>query len=127
MRVTAWVSSGIVAIVLVVVVIALVWAATGGPTAETVGWLAYAPLSQAALPDGDFGFVGGSTGAPAAGGPLGWLTAAGMLFFAFAGYARMATLGEEVRDPVRTLPRAIGTGLAIVLVLYGLVAWATSP
>ena len=125
-RVTAWVSSGIVAIVLVVVVIALVWAATGGPTAETVGWLAYAPLSQAALPDGDFGFVGGSAGAPAGGGPLGWLTAAGMLFFAFAGYARMATLGEEVRQPRRTRPIAIVLGVGVVLALYAAVGWATS-
>ncbi len=33
--------------------------------------------------------------------------AAGLLFFAFAGYARIATLGEEVRDPTRTIRRAI--------------------
>ena len=37
----------------------------------------------------------------------GLLQAAGLLFFAFAGYARIATLGEEVRDPARTIPRAI--------------------
>ncbi len=30
---------------------------------------------------------------------LGVLQGAGLLFFAFAGYARVATLGEEVRDP----------------------------
>lgn len=36
----------------------------------------------------------------------GMLQAAGLLFFAFAGYARIATLGEEVRDPARTIPRA---------------------
>ncbi|MGV9301579.1 APC family permease, partial [Amycolatopsis sp. NPDC003676] len=40
-------------------------------------------------------------------GPYGVLQAAGLLFFAFAGYARIATLGEEVRDPARTIPRAI--------------------
>jgi APA family basic amino acid/polyamine antiporter len=34
----------------------------------------------------------------------GVLQAAGLLFFAFAGYARIATLGEEVRDPARTIP-----------------------
>jgi APA family basic amino acid/polyamine antiporter len=50
--------------------------------------------------------------------PYGILQAAALLFFAFAGYARMATLGEEVRDPRRTLPRAILLALAIVLVLY---------
>lgn len=41
------------------------------------------------------------------GGVSGVLQAAGLLFFAFAGYARIATLGEEVRDPARTIPRAI--------------------
>ena len=48
---------------------------------------------------------------------LGVLTAAGLMFFAFAGYARMATLGEEVKDPRRTLPRAIVGALALVLAL----------
>lgn len=51
----------------------------------------------------------------------GVLQAAGLLFFAFAGYARIATLGEEVRDPRRTLPRAIPLALGSVLVLYALV------
>lgn len=51
-------------------------------------------------------------------GPFGILQSAGLLFFCFAGYARMATLGEEVRDPHRTLPRAILAALAIVLVIY---------
>lgn len=46
------------------------------------------------------------------------LAAAGLLFFAFAGYARLATLGEEVRDPQRTIPRAVPIALAIVLVVY---------
>lgn len=41
----------------------------------------------------------------------GMLQAAGLLFFAFAGYARIATLGEEVRDPARTIPRAIPLAL----------------
>ncbi len=51
-------------------------------------------------------------------GPYGILQSAGLLFFCFAGYARMATLGEEVRDPHRTLPRAILFALGIVLVIY---------
>ncbi|MGW1771926.1 APC family permease [Streptomyces sp. NPDC002104] len=54
----------------------------------------------------------------------GILQAAGLLFFAFAGYARIATLGEEVRDPARTIPRAIPIALAITLVVYALVAVA---
>jgi APA family basic amino acid/polyamine antiporter len=58
------------------------------------------------------------------GGPLGVLTAAGFLFFAFAGYARIATLGEEVVDPERTIPKAIQVALAITIALYALVAVA---
>ncbi|MFD3566386.1 APC family permease [Streptomyces sp. NPDC058667] len=52
----------------------------------------------------------------------GVLQAAGLLFFAFAGYARIATLGEEVRDPARTIPRAVPVALGIALVVYVLVA-----
>ncbi|UQT59523.1 APC family permease [Streptomyces durmitorensis] len=52
----------------------------------------------------------------------GVLQAAGLLFFAFAGYARIATLGEEVRDPARTIPRAVPIALGITLVVYALVA-----
>ncbi|QLQ38210.1 APC family permease [Micromonospora robiginosa] len=48
----------------------------------------------------------------------GVLTAAGLLFFAFAGYARIATLGEEVRDPERTIPRAVPLALGAVLAVY---------
>lgn len=57
-------------------------------------------------------------------GPLGVLTAAALLFFAFAGYARIATLGEEVRDPQRTLRLAIPIALAITLAVYLLTAVA---
>ncbi|HWR86476.1 MAG TPA: APC family permease [Rhodoglobus sp.] len=53
--------------------------------------------------------------------PYGILQAAGLLFFAFAGYARIATLGEEVRDPERTIPRAIVLSLGIVVVIYAVV------
>ncbi len=53
---------------------------------------------------------------------LGVLQAAGLLFFAFAGYARIATLGEEVRDPARTIPRAIPLALGLALVVYAAVA-----
>jgi len=51
------------------------------------------------------------------------------LFFAFAGYARIATLGEEVRDPERTIPRAIPLALGITVALYlvvGVVALAAA-
>ncbi len=52
------------------------------------------------------------------GGVYGVLQSAGLLFFAFAGYARIATMGEEVRDPERTIPRAIPIALAITVVIY---------
>lgn len=57
----------------------------------------------------------------ASAGPYDVLQAAGLLFFAFAGYARIATLGEEVRDPSRAIPRAILIALAIVVVVYAAV------
>jgi basic amino acid/polyamine antiporter, APA family len=58
------------------------------------------------------------------GGLRGILQAAGLLFFAFAGYARIATLGEEVADPARTIPRAIPLALGVVLAVYAAVAVA---
>jgi len=60
--------------------------------------------------------------APAGAG--GVLRAAALLFFAYTGYARVATLGEEVREPRRTIPRAILITVASVSVLYLLVAIA---
>lgn len=55
-------------------------------------------------------------------GWYGIMQSAGLLFFAFAGYARIATMGEEVRDPQRTIPRAIGIALGISVVVYAVVA-----
>jgi APA family basic amino acid/polyamine antiporter len=51
-------------------------------------------------------------------GIRGVLEAAALLFFAYTGYARVATLGEEVHDARNTIPRAILTALAISFVLY---------
>jgi APA family basic amino acid/polyamine antiporter len=56
------------------------------------------------------------------GGWRGVLQSAALLFFAFAGYARVATLGEEVEDPARTIPKAIPRALTITLVVYLFVA-----
>jgi len=74
------------------------------------------------------GIVGpeaGSTGVASLGfdaSPLAVLQSAGLLFFAFAGYARIATLGEEVRDPAKTIPRAIGIAFVVAVVVYVAVA-----
>ncbi|MDO5633617.1 MAG: APC family permease [Micrococcus sp.] len=54
---------------------------------------------------------------------LGVFMAAGVLFFAFAGYARVATMGEEVQDPRRSIPRAILIALAITVALFVALAW----
>jgi basic amino acid/polyamine antiporter, APA family len=59
---------------------------------------------------------------PFTGGAWGVLRAGGFLFFAFAGYARIATLGEEVADPARTIPRAIPLALGLTLLVYAVVA-----
>ncbi len=59
------------------------------------------------------------------GGVYGILQSAALLFFAFAGYARVATLGEEVRDPEHTIPKAIPIALAITVALYAAVALAS--
>lgn len=71
------------------------------------------------------GFTAASAATPA---PLpdatayGVLQGAGLLFFAFAGYARIATMGEEVVDPAKTIPRAIVLALGGAVVVYALVA-----
>ncbi len=54
--------------------------------------------------------------------PYGVLQAAGLIFFAFAGYARIATFGEEVINPERTIPWAIPRALGAVLLIYLTVA-----
>lgn len=75
----------------------------------------------------DAGRLGLGTEAGSKGGPAsahGVLQAAGLLFFAFAGYARITTLGEEVRDPARTIPRAVPLALGLVLAVYACVAVA---
>ena len=46
------------------------------------------------------------------------LEASALMFVAYTGYGRIATLGEEVREPRRTIPRAIIVTLAISAVLY---------
>ena len=63
-------------------------------------------------------FAEPAQGTLAAGGFPGVLTAASLFFFAFAGYARVATLGGEVRDSGKSVPSAIRISLAIVLVTY---------
>lgn len=87
--------------------------------------LAVVILAGLVFPGHDPGRAGPPGGSPGADpGLWGVLQGAGLLFFAFAGYARIATLGEEVRSPRRTIPRAIFGALAFTLVLYVLLTAA---
>jgi basic amino acid/polyamine antiporter, APA family len=52
----------------------------------------------------------------------GLLEASALMFVAYTGYGRIATLGEEVRDPATTIPRSIITALLVIMTLYVLVA-----
>lgn len=72
--------------------------------------------------------VSGLQLSPVAGQPsgfiLGIVPAAALLFFAFAGYARVATLGPEVKNPAVNIPRAIAFSLLVVVSVYFLVGFA---
>jgi APA family basic amino acid/polyamine antiporter len=103
-RKSAWLTRAIVAVVLAVLAAVVAACLTSDAT----------DAARPALWPGPAGDVS----------PGGVLQAAGLLFFAFAGYARIATLGEEVRDPARTIPRAIPLALGITLVVYAAVAVA---
>ena len=54
----------------------------------------------------------------------GLLPATAFIFLAYTGYGRIATLGEEVHRPARTIPRAVVVTLALAVILYALVAVA---
>ena len=83
-------------------------------------WEVPGPLSgqAAGLWDGGIAAVAGAGEGGALGIVLAVAQAAALMFFAFAGYARVATLGEEVVAPRRTIPRAILLALAAVGALY---------
>jgi len=97
---TALLTRVLVSLVLVALVVAAVACFRGGSASELSGWTS--PTH----------------------GLYGVLQSAGLLFFAFAGYARIATLGEEVRDPARVIPRAIVLALAGAVVVYAVIAVA---
>ena len=83
-----------------------------------------AALVVAALAAGDADSGNLTPLIPTGVGPLDVLESAGFLFFAFAGYARIATLGEEVVDPARTIPRAIAIAFGVVVAVYAITAVA---
>lgn len=89
------------AIVTVSVLSLLVFAAVAAPRFDTANLRPFAPE-----------------------GTGGVLKAAALLFFAYTGYARVATLGEEVREPKTTIPRAIIITVAAASALYVVVSLA---
>lgn len=50
------------------------------------------------------------------------LFASALMFVAYTGYGRIATLGEEVAEPEKTIPKAIITAMIVIILLYGIVA-----
>lgn len=99
---TAALTRVIVVVVLLVLALVVTAGVVGGTGDASGGWMLGGGLLDA--------------------GWYGILQAAGLLFFAFAGYARIATMGEEVRDPARSIPRAITLALAIAVVVYAVAA-----
>ena len=53
------------------------------------------------------------------------LLSASIWFFAFTGYSRLATFGEEIKNPKEIIPTAIFTGLGVTILLYFGVTWLT--
>lgn len=51
------------------------------------------------------------------------LASAGLLFVAYTGYGRIATMGEEVKNPRHVIPRAILATVVVVTLLYALIGW----
>jgi APA family basic amino acid/polyamine antiporter len=95
---TAWATRWIVSIVVAILVFVIVVAFDAEPIGQNM------PVDGAS--------------------PYGILQAAGLFFFAFAGYARIATMGEEIRDPKKLIPRAILAALVITLALYAVLGLA---
>jgi len=61
--------------------------------------------------------------------PFSWpsfLEACALMFVAYTGYGRVATLGEELHEPERNIPKAILATLFVSMTLYLLVSWAVT-
>lgn len=96
---TSWVNIAVVSVTLVALGGFILF---GAPTALASGEANWSPFFE---PRGD---------PPASA----FLYSAALMFVAFTGYGRIATLGEEVHEPRRTIPRAIIVTLIVTAVLY---------
>lgn len=91
-----------------------------------IGALAAIVLAGFALGRGDWGHFVPLVARPAGAVPLGAALAGAFVsaFFAFGGWWEAAKLAGEVRDPARTMPRALSSGVAIVTLAYVLTSAA---
>ncbi|MFD7296207.1 amino acid permease [Streptomyces sp. NPDC059897] len=122
MKLSAWVTSVVVAIKVTVVLIVI---AVGAFFIKSSNYTPYIPPAQdnksgsglsATLLEGIAGFT------PSSFGVMGIFTAAAVVFFAFIGFDVVATAAEETRNPQKDVPRGILGSLAICTVLYVAVA-----
>jgi APA family basic amino acid/polyamine antiporter len=54
-----------------------------------------------------------------------FLLSSAIWFFSFTGYSRLATFGEEIKEPEKFIPKAIGVGLGITILVYIIINWLT--
>jgi APA family basic amino acid/polyamine antiporter len=59
-------------------------------------------------------------------GTFGIFEGAGFIFFAYLGFGRIATLGEEVKNPQRTLPLSVLLSLTISVIVYVLTGFVAT-
>ncbi|MHC5260737.1 amino acid permease [Streptomyces sp. UC4497] len=122
MKLSAWVTSVVVAIKVTVVLIVI---AVGAFFIKSSNYTPYIPPAKdteggsgltATLLEAVAGFT------PQSFGVMGIFTAAAVVFFAFIGFDVVATAAEETRNPQKDVPRGILGSLAICTVLYVAVA-----
>jgi APA family basic amino acid/polyamine antiporter len=97
-----------IAIVSITLAALVFFVVAGSPTALSGGTANFAGFFDA--PDGGEGLAA-------------LLYASALMFVAYTGYGRIATLGEEVKEPRTTIPRAIIVTLVVTMGLYGVVAF----
>lgn len=102
-----------IVIVSITVMALTVFVLAGLPTVLREGTANFTPFFRAgAEAEAADGMAG------AAGAMHGLLAATALMFVAYTGYGRIATLGEEIREPERNIPRAIVLTLIVSAVLY---------
>src|SRR5690606_25326682 len=99
--------------------VALVAAAIPAIIPERLG--NFTPILPRGVGEGSAAEAGAAVGmgeAGAAEGAAALFHGAALMFVAFTGYGRIATLGEEVRNPQRVIPRAVIVTMVVVTALY---------